>query len=40
MMQSNADTSKLKILYESLDQLKESGKDVVAEISNINNVYF
>lgn len=39
MMQSNADASKLKILYESLDQLKESGKDVVAEISKeINNI--
>lgn len=39
MMQSNADTSKLKNLYEFLDQLKESGEDVVAEISKeINNI--
>lgn len=39
MMQSNANTSKLKNLYESLDQLKESGEDVVAEIrKEINNI--
>lgn len=39
MMQPNADTSKLKNLYESLDQLRESGEDVVAEIrKEINNI--
>lgn len=38
-MQYNAKTSKLKALYESLDQLKESGEDVVAEIrKEINNI--
>ena len=36
-MQSNVDTSKLKDLYESLDQLKESGEDVVAEIRKESN---
>lgn len=38
-MPSNTDISKLKKLYESLDRLKESGEDVVAEIrKEINNI--
>ena len=38
-MPSNTDISKLKELYESLDRLKESGEDVVAEIrKEINNI--
>ena len=38
-MPSNTDILKLKELYESLDRLKESGEDVVAEIrKEINNI--
>lgn len=38
-MPSNTDISKLKELYETLDRLKESGEDVVAEIrKEINNI--
>ena len=38
-MPSNTDISKLKKLYGSLDRLKESGEDVVAEIrKEINNI--
>lgn len=38
-MPSNIDILKLKELYESLDRLKESGEDVVAEIrKEINNI--
>ena len=31
-MGTNADTEKLKDLYQSLDRLKASGEDVIAEI--------
>ena len=38
-MGTNADTEKLKELYQSLDRLKASGEDVIAEIRReINNI--
>ena len=39
IMGTNADTEKLKELYQSLDRLKASGEDVIAEIRReINNI--